>query len=236
MSGRAWLGALRAILFAACLAAAGCATGPNAAKDPFEPFNRVMYSFNETLDDAIVAPAARAYKTAVPELFRQMLGNFVDNFSDLWTALNNLLQGKPGNAVSDLGRFVINTTIGFGGLADVATEIGLERNREDFGQTLGRWGVPTGPYLVLPIFGPSNLRDAPGLAVDSFGDPYLGFAHETGRRNVAWGVRALDTRAGLLGATDVLEDAALDKYSFVRDAYLKRRRNLVYDGDPPEER
>lgn len=226
---------LRVLLLVAGVLAAGCATGPNAAKDPLEPINRVVFSFNETLDDALVAPAARAYKATVPELFRQMLGNVVDNFADLWTAVNNALQGKPGHAASDLGRFVINTTFGFAGLADVATEMGLERNREDFGQTLGRWGVPSGPYLVLPFLGPSSFRDAPGLVVDSAGDPLLAFAHETGRRNTTWAVRALDRRAGLLGASDVLEGAALDKYGFLRDAYLKRRRYLVFDGDPPDE-
>jgi len=225
-----------AALAVAVAVLAGCATGagPRSAADPLEPMNRAIFSFNETLDEVVAEPLARAYVDVVPEVVRFVAGNFFANLADLWTAGNQLLQGKPAEAASDLGRFTINSTLGFLGLADVASEIGLERHREDFGQTLGRWGVPTGPYLVLPVFGPSNLRDAGGFAVDMAGDPLRAVGTE-GAQNNARVVRIVDTRAALLRAGRVVEGAALDKYSFVRDGYLQRRRNLVWDGDPPPE-
>lgn len=225
------------LALAAAFALGGCATTaavengrPNV--DPFEGFNRAMFAFNETLDDALVRPAARAYEAAVPELIRWMVSNFFANLGDLGTAVNQLLQGKPLMAGSDLMRFAINSTIGFGGIADVATDLGLERNREDFGQTLGRWGIASGPYLVLPVLGPSSVRDGIGLAVDWRTD-LLNHAGSEGRENNLRLLRAIDTRASLLKATGVIEGAALDKYLFVRDGYLQRRRNLVWDGDPP---
>ncbi len=230
------------LLIAAVALAAGCALGGCASTaalgnarpqvDPFEGFNRTMFAFNETLDDAVMRPAARAYEAAVPEVVRSMVSNFFANLGDLGTAANQLLQGKPLLAGSDLLRFVINSVIGFGGVADVATELGLERNREDFGQTLGRWGIASGPYLVLPVFGPSSVRDGVGLLVD-WRTELINEAGSPGRENNARLLRALDTRASLLKATGVIEGAALDKYLFVRDGYLQRRRNLVWDGDPP---
>lgn len=225
------------LALAAAFALGGCATTAAVGNgrphvDPFEGFNRAMFAFNETLDDALVRPAARAYEAAVPELIRWMVSNFFANLGDLGTAVNQLLQGKPLMAGSDLMRFAINSTIGFGGIADVATDLGLERNREDFGQTLGRWGIASGPYLVLPVFGPSSVRDGVGLAVDWRTD-LLNHAGSEGRENNLRLLRAIDTRASLLKATGVIEGAALDKYLFVRDGYLQRRRNLVWDGDPP---
>ena len=223
-------------LAAAVLCGAGCAgprgpvAGPGA--DPWEPFNRKVFAFNEALDDAVLQPAARGYEAAVPELLRSVVGNMFSNIGDLWVAANQLMQGKPKDALADLARFAINTVCSLGGMADVATSMGLEKHREDFGQTLGRWGVASGPYLVLPLFGPSSMRDAPGLAVDLISDP-MHFVGSDGQRNNAHVLRLVDARAGLLRSGRVLEGAALDKYSFLRDSYLQRRRSQVFDGDPP---
>lgn len=226
------------------LTLAGCAsTGGRTASgvhDPLEPLNRVVHGFNETLDDALLEPTARAYNAVVPDMFRFLIGNFFSNLGDFWTAGNQLLQGKPREAASDLARLVINSTLGFAGLADVASEMGFEKHREDFGQTLGRWGVGTGPYLVLPLLGPSSLRDGLGLQFDLAADPLLWSnslvaGESVGRKNNLVAARIVDTRASLLRAGRVLEGAALDKYSFVRDGYTQRRRSLVWDGDPPPE-
>ena len=229
--------ALSALVLAGTLALSGCAstgTGPRSAADPFEPMNRAVFAFNETADEYVVKPVAQAYTTVVPEYFRGVIGNVFANVGELWTAANQLLQGKPMAALGDLSRFVINTTFGFGGIADVATEMGLERHREDFGQTLGRWGLASGPYLVLPIFGPSSLRDGLGFALDMAADPVRQVETEGFSNNLRL-TRAIDQRASLLTAGRVVEGAALDKYSFVRDGYLQRRRNQVWDGDPPPE-
>lgn len=225
-------------LAVALLGTAGCAglrgpvDGPRA--DPWEPFNRKVFAFNETLDDVVLRPAARGYEAAVPELLRSVIGNMFSNIGDLWVAANQLMQGKPKDAFTDLARFAINTVCSLGGMADVASSMGLEKHREDFGQTLGRWGVASGPYLVLPLFGPSSLRDAPGRVVDLASDP-MHFVGSDGQRNNAYVFRLVDARAGLLRSGQVLEDAALDKYSFLRDSYLQRRRSQVFDGDPPPE-
>lgn len=245
MKPGSWLGPASRLVLAVVLAGAlaGCAsTGPSgedddypggASKDPFESFNRKVDAFNTTIDDNLLAPTARAYRDYVPEPIRFFAGNFFSNIQDAWTGVNNLLQGKPGAAASDLGRLAINFTFGFFWISDPASEMGLEKNREDFGQTLGVWGVPSGPYLVLPLFGPSSIRDAGGFAVDQWVDP-LGQLVTRDPPYVAAAVtRVVDTRAQLLRASNLLEGAALDRYSFVRDAYLQRRRNLVYDGNPP---
>lgn len=228
----------RAALLAAALSSTACATGSPGARspnDPFEPFNRAMFSLNETLDDAVAEPAARAYVNVVPEALRVTAGNVFSNVRDLWTAANQLLQGKPREAVSDFARVFVNTTVGFAGFADVATPLGLERHREDFGQTLGRWGVASGPYLVLPVFGPSSVRDGFGLVGDLMADPVTRSVDRVDVRNSVRALRIVDGRASLLGAGRVLEGAALDKYTFVRDGYLQRRRNLIWDGDPPSD-
>lgn len=229
--------ALLAPLLAIALAAGGCATVQpensfHSKRDPYENFNRAMFSVNETLDQAVLKPLARGYETVVPELGRWMIGNVFANLGDLWTAANQLLQGKPVLAVSDLGRFAINTVFGFGGVTDMAADFGLRRHHEDFGQTLGVWGFGTGPYLVLPVFGPSNVRDGLGLVVDLKADP-LNQIGSDGERNNAKLLRVIDTRASLLKATKVIEGVALDKYLFIRDAYLQRRRGQVYDGNAP---
>jgi phospholipid-binding lipoprotein MlaA len=230
---RAWHVRAAASL-AAVLLLGGCASaaGPASARDPLEPMNRAVYRFNDAVDRAVLKPVAQRYQDIVPEGFRDVIGNVFGNLADLWTAANQLLQGKPVEAVSDLSRFVINSTLGFGGLADIATPAGFEKHNEDLGQTLGRWGVPAGPYLVLPLLGPSSLRDAPSLYVDYKAD-LLQAIDSTAARNSLFGLRVVDTRAGLLRAERVIEGAALDRYALIRDGYLQRRRNQVYDGDPP---
>lgn len=239
MSPASWPGGLRRAFIAPVLAFAlafgGCASsqGPGASADPLEPMNRAVFAFNDTLDEYALKPAATAYRDYVPETFRFIAGNMFENLRDVWTSVNNLLQGKPRQAVSDLSRVVINTTFGFAGMGDVASELGLPKHREDFGQTLGVWGVPTGPYLVLPFFGPSNFRDGPSLILDAYADPLPYLVDDVSVRNTTYVIRVLDTRAGLLGASGIMDDIALDRYLFMRDGYLQRRRSLVYDGDPP---
>lgn len=222
-------------VLAGAMALGGCASsqGPDASVDPLEPMNRAVFAFNDTLDRYALEPAATAYRDYVPETFRFVAGNMFENLRDVWTSVNNLLQGKPGRAASDFGRVVINTTFGFLGMGDVASELGFAKHREDFGQTLGVWGVPTGPYLVLPFLGPSNFRDGPALVADGYADPLAHVVSDVPVRNGIYAIRVLDTRAGLLGASGIMDDIALDRYLLMRDGYLQRRRNLVYDGDPP---
>jgi phospholipid-binding lipoprotein MlaA len=211
----------------------GCAsTNP---RDPFEPMNRAIYSFNDAVDTAVIRPLAEGYRAVVPSFLRTGISNFFANINDVLIALNNLLQGKMGPAASDVGRVLVNTTLGVGGLFDVASQMGLEKHNEDFGQTLGFWGIGDGPYLMLPILGPSSLRDTVGRFVDSKGDP-VGFMHDVAWRNSLWGTRTVNQRAELLDTSRILETASLDPYEFLRDGYLQRRRNLIYDGSPPREK
>lgn len=211
----------------------GCATSGNA-KDPIEGFNRAVYAFNEGLDTAIVRPVAVGYDTVMPSPVRTGVSNFFGNVADVFIAVNNLLQGKVPEAASDAGRFLVNTTVGILGLFDVATEIGLEKHNEDFGQTFGRWGVGPGAYMVIPFFGPRDVRDTVGLVLDVKADPIANIGHVP-TRNTLLVVRIVSDRANLLPADKVIEEAALDKYTYVRDAYLQRRRSLVYDGNAPRE-
>jgi phospholipid-binding lipoprotein MlaA len=217
----------------------GCATGPNP-RDPFEPFNRSVSRFNEGLDEAVVKPVAEAYQAVLPSPVRTGVSNFFGNLSDVWSAVNSILQLDPQAATTSVMRVSINTVFGLGGVLDWATEMGLERNRQDFGKTLGRWGVDTGPYLVLPILGPSTVRDSAALVVDTQGDLVMHVDHIR-TRNSLYVLRAVDLRANLLRAGDVLDQAALDKYSFTRDAYLQRRgakldTNGNGEASEPEER
>jgi phospholipid-binding lipoprotein MlaA len=212
----------------------GCATTGNP-RDPLEPLNRGIYQFNDHVDNLLVKPAAEVYNGVVPQLARTGVSNFFSNINDVIVALNNLLQGKFLNAVSDLGRIAVNSTVGLLGLIDVATDIGLQKNNEDFGQTLGYWGIGDGPYLVLPLLGPSSFRDAVGWVGDFYAWP-ISYVDPTRSRNQFVGGRFLSRRAELLDASKILETAALDPYEFTRDAYLQRRRNLVYDGSPPPEK
>lgn len=214
---------------------AGCASGPNAnPKDPLEPFNRGVYQFNDAVDTAILKPVATAYRDVTPRLIRQGIGNFFGNLKDAWSTVNSALQ-LNGPATSDnAGRVMINSFVGIGGLFDVASDLGIPRNTKDFGLTLGHWGVDSGPYLMLPLLGPSTLRDTAALPVDSQADVVGNLSHVP-TRNTSMAVRLVDQREGLLKATEMLDKIALDKYSFVRDAHLQRRRSAVYDGNPPEE-
>ncbi len=202
--------------------------------DPFERVNRAVFSFNEAADDYVIKPVAEAYKFVLPEFVRTGITNFFSNINDVLIAANNLLQGKPSNAASDIGRFLVNSTIGILGFFDVATDMGLDKNREDFGQTLAVWGVGDGPYIVLPFFGPSNVRDTVGLAVDIETDFMINTNKLNSDEKIAVnGLRIINRRADLLDAGQLLEDAAFDKYSFLRDGYMQRRRSQIYDGEPP---
>jgi len=234
---------LRRALAAAAVVSlvAGCATGADP-RDPFESYNRAMFAFNDGLDRTVVQPVAKGYKAVLPTFVRTGVTNFFSNLGDVWIGVNNFLQGKVDRGLSDSFRVVVNTLFGFGGLIDVASDLNLEKHNEDFGQTLAVWGVGSGPYLVLPIFGPSTVRDTGGFVVDWFGyvpgyvlrdiDP----PHRVTVRNTLITLEYVNVRANLLGTTNVLEQAALDRYTFVRDFWLRRRRNLIYDGEPPPEK
>jgi phospholipid-binding lipoprotein MlaA len=213
----------------------GCASGPRAhPDDPLEPFNRSMYEFNDALDRGVLKPVATTYREVAPELVRKGVGNFFANLQDAWSFVNNVLQFKGQAAAESFMRFNVNTFFGLAGILDIASEMGIERHPEDFGQTLGRWGVGAGPYIVLPLLGPSTLRDTVALPVDVRGDA-VSHVEDVPVRNTLWTLRTVDRRARLLKAGDMLEEAALDKYSFLRDAFLQRRRNEVFDGNPPQE-
>ncbi len=221
---------LRSLLAVAVLALAGCATGPNAnPRDPLEPFNRRVTQFNEGVDAVVLKPTATLYRENVPAMVRTGVSNFFGNLGDAWSAVNSALQLKLQNAAENWMRFSFNTVFGFVGILDIASEIGIERHREDFGQTLGRWGVPAGPYIVLPLLGPSTLRDTVALPVDRKGD--LVSHQNDGTETGLYILRAVDVRSNLLRAGEVLEGAALDKYSFTRDAYLQRRRAQIPDAE-----
>jgi phospholipid-binding lipoprotein MlaA len=226
---------LRAALPASLLVAvlAGCAT-PKNPRDPLEPLNRAVYAFNHDLDRVALKPAALAYREVVPTPVRGGITSFFGNFRDVTTAINNLLQLKVAQAASDAGRVAINSTVGILGVFDVASRLGLQKHEEDFGQTLGRWGVADGPYLVLPLLGPSNARDAVGWVGDYFTDPEFYLIEDEPWTWIVFGTRVVNVRANLLEAERLLEQAAVDRYSFLREAYSQRRRNQIYDGNPPE--
>lgn len=210
----------------------GCATGPNAnPQDPLEPWNRGVYKFNEGLDKAVLRPVAVAYQDVIPSPVRTGVGHFFGNLRDLWSAVNATLQLRPQEALENFMRFNVNTFLGFAGVLDIATEMQIPRTTLDFGHTLGHWGVPSGPYLMLPVLGPSTVRDTVGLVVDQQGDLVRQGIDHTSTRNSVQGVRIVNTRAGLLPATDMLDQIALDKYSFVRDGYLQRRQSQIRPSD-----
>jgi phospholipid-binding lipoprotein MlaA len=213
----------------------GCATGPAAnPRDPLEPFNRGVYQFNDAVDRAVVRPVATVYRDVLPSPVRTGVSNFFYNLQDAWSIVNNTLQLKPEQAGNSFFRFGVNTVFGLGGVLDIATEMRIERSTEDFGQTLGRWGVSTGPYLVLPLLGPSTLRDTAALPVDMKGSP-SNYIENVPTRNSATALNLLNQRSRLLQATDMLDQVALDPYTFTRDAFLQRRRSSIYDGNPPDE-
>lgn len=222
------------------IALSGCQTiresrgGPGQRLDPWENWNRKVFNFNEDLDRAVLIPVAKAYTNVLPQPVRRGVSNFYNNFSDAWSAINNMLQGKIQAGFEDATRVGANTLFGLFGILDVASEMGLEHHYEDFGQTLGRWGVGAGAYVVLPVIGPSTVRDAPALLlVDRLATPGA-FFDETSAKVGLYLLQIVNTRSSLLGATSVIDEISLDKYTFIRDAYLQRRRSLVFDGDVPE--
>jgi phospholipid-binding lipoprotein MlaA len=213
----------------------GCATGPQTnPADPLEPLNRSVFRFNDTLDENVLKPVATGYRDYAPTLVQTGVRNVFNNFADVSAVLNNGLQLKGRQTASSLMRVVVNTTVGVYGLFDVATAIKLERYPEDFGQTLGYWGVSSGPYLVLPLLGPSTVRDTAGIPVDWQVDPV------SNARIASFGpetqiLRIVDRRTSFLAAGNMLNEASIDKYAFLRDAYLQRRRSQIFDGNPPDE-
>jgi phospholipid-binding lipoprotein MlaA len=228
----AWRIAARLLGVAVFVLLGGCATTGSTRGDPLEGVNRAVFDFNEGLDQVLLKPAATAYQAILPEFVRTSIDNFFSNFNDGWSAVNHLLQAKPAAALEMGMRFSANTVFGLG-LLDIAGA-SIERRPEDFGQTLGRWGVGPGPYLVLPLVGPSTLRDTAALALDWQAIPEAFLEQGIGRFALT-SLHVVSVRAGLLSATKTLDEIALDKYSLIRDAYLARRRRLVYDGDPPDE-
>lgn len=219
----------------ALLAVTGCATGPSAnPSDPLEPFNRGVYRLNDAVDRAVLKPVATAYRDVLPSPIRTGVNNFFGNLQDAWSAVNSALQLKGEAAGNSLMRFGVNTFLGLGGVLDIASEMRIERHTEDFGQTLGHWGVGAGPYLVLPLLGPSTVRDTAALPVDAQGNLVSGIS-DVATRNSTTALSLLDRRARLLDATKLLDQVALDPYTFTRDAHLQRRQNSVFDGNPPDE-
>jgi phospholipid-binding lipoprotein MlaA len=238
-------GAAIGALVAAATLSGGCASTPPAdstaapaygtsPSDPWEAFNRKVFAFNDALDEAVLKPVATAYRDAVPELVRRGVDNFFGNIGDAWSAANHFLQGKFESGVNMTIRFITNTVWGLGGILDIATEARLERRSEDLGQTFGVWGIGPGPYVVLPLFGPRTVRDTFGMVGDWQIDASKLAKTETGRYATA-ALEVVNTRVNLLATTSLLNQVALDRYTFVRDAYLQRRLNDVYDGAPPLE-
>ncbi|MGI9204073.1 MAG: MlaA family lipoprotein [Woeseiaceae bacterium] len=229
-----------ATVVVAVLFASGCTTTnpaapkeERAAYDSWEPLNRRVHSFNDTVDRFTFKPLAKGYEAVFPRFIRTGINNFSRNLRTPLFMINNLLQGKGKRSLSETGRLIVNTAFGVGGLFDVATQMGMETYREDFGQTLAVWGVPDGPYVVIPIFGPRTLRDATMIPLNFFADPLLYMDHDRTRRTIYF-VRAVDLRAELFPAEALIEDS-YDRYLAIRESYLQNRRFLIYDGDPPED-
>ena len=222
------LGRILAVIIT--LGLAGCATTASNPKDPFEPFNRAMFSFNDKVDKAAIKPAAQVYSDVLPGFVQTAVGNFFGNLGDVWTMVNSFLQGKVEDGTTDFMRVAVNSTLGFAGLIDIASEAGLAKHKEDFGQTLGKWGVKSGPYVVLPILGSSTLRDTVATPLDLYADPWQQ-KYPVRWRNTGTVVKVVDQRAVVLDAVNLVEEAALDKYEFVRDAYLQRRESKIHDGE-----
>ena len=219
-----------ALALGVTLMLAGCA-GPNP-RDPYESYNRAVFNFNDKVDTYALKPVATVYRDVTPSFVQTGVGNFFGNLGDAWTAVNNLLQGKGEAGMTDVTRFALNSTLGILGLFDIASEAGLQKHKEDFGQTLGTWGVSSGPYLMLPLLGPSTVRDTVALPADFAGNIWS-YKTPVYLRNIGTGVNLVDTRASLLDATSMLEDAALDRYEFIRDGYLQRRESQIHpDGNP----
>jgi phospholipid-binding lipoprotein MlaA len=212
---------------------AGCAASPSRV-DPFEPMNRAFYQVHDAVDTAVMKPAIQLYVDVVPQPLRQAVSNFFNNIDDLISAANDLLQGDLDRFGNDMGRVTLNTGWGLGGLIDIASMLGIERGNQDFGLTFGKWGLDQGPYLFVPLFGPTTFRDGAGWITRLFVGP-VGFVPDVPVRNTLYGVGAVDLRAQVSEASAIVDTAALDRYLFIRNAYLQRRRYLLYDGKPPPE-
>lgn len=226
---------MRGFLLTLVILLQACATVANPdRRDPLESMNRSISGFNDRLDTALVKPVATVYRDVTPSWFRAGVGNFFNNIEDVWSTVNNVLQGRGEYAVDSAKRVVVNTTVGLLGTFDIASKMDIDKHPTNFGLTLGRWGLGTGPYVVLPLLGPTTLRGIAGMPVDRQGN-LITYVDDEGTRTGATALNLINLRATYLQAGDVVDGAALDKYSFVRDAYLQRERNKVYDGNPPEE-
>jgi phospholipid-binding lipoprotein MlaA len=225
----------RRIAFALVTAAlAGCAVSPSRV-DPYEQWNRAMYSVHESVDGALIKPIAQAYVRDAPQLVQTGISNFFGNIDDLFTGINDALQGNGNRAGDAFGRVLLNSTFGLGGIFDLASMAGIAKDKNDFGLTLGKWGAPDGPYLFVPLFGPTTVRDGTGAIIRIIASP-TGYIDSTGLSDTIWGFNYLDTRSQALQAEGVLDTAAIDKYRFLRNAYLRSRRYQLYDGKPPPEK
>lgn len=222
----------RILLLFSTLILAGCASpsGGKNPKDPLEGFNRGAYRFNDTMDKAVLKPVAQGYAKVTPKPVQNMVHNFFSNLDDVIVTFNDLLQLKFAQAASDGTRVIVNSTLGVFGLINVANR--LEKHNEDFGQTMGYWGVSSGPYVVIPFLGPSTVRDGIGLYADTYPGP-ISNMDDVVLRNRLYITKGIELRASLLDTESVVDDTMLDRYSFIRDAYLMHRQSLVYDGDPP---
>jgi len=236
---------IRSLFFTLLIALSGCSTlnRPTDPNDPLEGYNRNMFEFNEGVDKHVLKPVAQGYVSITPDLVQKGINNFFSNLDDFVVIINDLLQFKLGQLSSDTGRFLVNSTLGLGGLIDWASDMNMPKHNEDFGQTLGHWGVPTGPYFVLPFLGPSTIRDTGGIIVDTaeldpiwrqVEDGLPAAQRDSGKAQVVTVIKAVDLRASLLKAEKILDEAALDKYTFIREAYLQHREYLVFDGNPPK--
>lgn len=223
----------RAVAFGAVVLLAGCAAAPSK-DDPFEPFNRAMFGVHEAVDEAVMKPLIDVYVAAVPKLIRTGISNFFNNIDDLFSGVNSMLQGKFDQAGDQFGRVMLNTFV-MGGIFDIASDLGIERGHEDFGTTFGVWGFPQGPYLFVPIVGPTTVRDGTGMLVRLYIGP-VGFIPDVATRNILYGIGAVDLRAQSADAISMADTASLDKYRFIRNAYLQRRAYLVNGGKPPKEK
>jgi phospholipid-binding lipoprotein MlaA len=217
-------------LFAASVLG-GCAAAPSR-DDPFEPMNRASYAVHEVVDGYVVKPVAQAYVDYAPKLVQTGIRNFFGNIDDLFSFINDMLQNKPDKAGNDLGRVIANTGFGLLGLIDIASDAGIPKGNEDFGQTFGYWGIPQGPYLFIPVLGPTTVRDGSGWIIRAYTTP-IGYIPDVPTRNILWAIGFLDARASALQAESLVDQASLDRYTFIRRAYLQRREYLVHDGAPP---